>query len=415
MNFNTPRQMKALVGFAGFGGPEIALREADIQTIGIENDSDSAEVNRVNGGDVIVTDILDVDPAGFIGWLLFHFSPPCPMFSVARNSKAKQSMIARIADLARYQGVINGENEQDIKLARKICGFIRACRPRFFTLENVWGYRKSLSWHIIQYTLLEEGYGVGAWNLNSADYGVAQSRRRMIVIARRDSRQPTKPWPTHAKKPDMFTKPWRGWHEAIEDLIPSLPKSQFAPWQMDRIPKELKTMLIMTGNTNLLGQGERSSPKGADQPADTVTANNNQTGVKTLIINSQNSNSNTGKLTIREADDPMFAVTTMTKSSPLKAFIVGGRYQTPADGSERTVQNRSPDRPIWTIRASEHLDTRAYLAEGRVVAMTPRALARFQDFPDWFMLPESRGLACRGIGNALPPGMYRAILRSLDL
>ena len=520
-------ELRALVGCAGFGGVEIALREFGVETTGIEIDNAIAEVNRYNGGHCLTADLLDVDvdPADYVGWWLYHFSPPCPRFSLARNSKAVQSLRDQVLDLARHQRVINGETEQDIRLARKICEFIRVGRPEYFTLENVWGYRKSLSWHLIQYTLLEEGYGIDAWHLNAADYGVPQSRKRMIVIARRDGRQPAKPWPTHAKRPDMFTKPWWGWYSAIEDLIPSLPESQFAPWQMDRLPDELKTFLMMIGNTNrngfdnkpgrgcltqnepantvtsklggampkaflipvqkhstslgvdspaptitaahksqehrallvpgdntsnntvresdepmvtiqsrtpgrcphrafILGQGSRSELKEGDEPTDTVTANGNQSGVKAVIIDSANSSSGS----IRSGDELFFTVTTNAKTAPSKAFVVGGRYQTPSNGKSRTVQNRGADCPIWTICAIEHMDTRA-LVNGYVVSMTPRALARFQDFPDWFVLPGEAGLddnlvlllhwrsdrelACYGVGNALPPGMYRAVLRSL--
>ena len=39
--------MKALIGFAGFGGVDIALREAGFQTLGIEIDAAIAEVNRL--------------------------------------------------------------------------------------------------------------------------------------------------------------------------------------------------------------------------------------------------------------------------------------------------------------------------------------------------------------------------------
>jgi DNA (cytosine-5)-methyltransferase 1 len=392
--------MKALIGFAGFGGPDIALREAGIETTGIENDYAIAEVNRVNGGNVIVADILSIDPADFIGWLLYHFSPPCPSFSVASQSS---------------------ETNLDISLARKICEFIRVGRPKFFTLENVWLYRKSLSWLLIWYTLLEEGYGVDAWNLNAADYGVPQSRRRMIVIGRRDGRRPGKPWPTHSKTPDMFTKPWRGWYGAIEDLIPGLPETQFAPWQMDRIPEEMKTYLFN------LGQGHRSQAKSGNVSADTITANNNQAGIKAFIADSGNTN---GGVTTISPDEPIFTITTMEKIAPLKAFIVGGQYQTPKNGSPRVVQNRDINSPIWTICANDNLDTRAQVV-GKVVLLTPRCLARFQDFPDSYVLPgdpgldenivllldsrSDRKLACRGIGNALPPGLYRSVLRSLDL
>ena len=49
----------------------------------------------------------------------------------------------------------------------------------------------------------------------------------------------------------------------------------------------------------------------------------------------------------------------------------------------------------------------------RVVKMTPRALARFQSFPDWYKLPEKISLACKIIGNACPPLMYEVVARSL--
>jgi len=332
--------MKALVGFAGFGGVDIALKSFGFDVIGVEIDDAIAAVNRSNGGHCLTADLLDINPADYIGWLLFHFSPPCPNFSVAKVGGA--------------------ETEADLTLARKICEFIRVGRPEYLTLENVWMYRKSLGWMLIWYTLLEEGYGVDAWNLNAADYGVPQSRRRMIVIARRDGRRPTKPFPTHSKKPDMFTRPWRNWHEAIEDLLPTLPETQFAAWQMDQMPDEQMTYLCTTGNTVcaspdggipkafLLGQGSRSSIKNCSQPSDTITANNNQTGVKVFVMASAN-------------------------RRPIRVGYPGAK----------------------------------------VVSMSTRCLARFQDFPDSFQLPSNRALACRGIGNALPPSLYRAVLKSL--
>lgn len=65
--------------------------------------------------------------------------------------------------------------------------------------------------------------------MNSADYGVAQTRRRLIIRATLNGLLPPLPTPT----------PWVGWYEAIEDLIPSLPPSQFAQWQLDRLPAGL--------------------------------------------------------------------------------------------------------------------------------------------------------------------------------
>lgn len=383
---------KAFVGFAGFGGFSLALREAGFDTIEIELNPLIAEVNRANGGHIITGDILDIAPADYAGYCVAQFSPPCTRISGA-NAKASEAEI-------------------DLMLARKICEFIRIARPKYFILENVTQYRRSLSWLLIWYTLLEYGYGVDAWNLNSADYGVPQSRRRMIVIARRDGRQPAKPWPTHSKQGDMFTRPWVGWNEAIEDIIPDLPRGEFAPWQERGLPERYKTFII--------GNGSRSKPKFTDQPADTITANRNQLRLKAFIVDGANGRGDGQRgPTVRAGDQPMFAVTAsaLDHNAPPKAFIVGGQYQTPNNDQPRTVQNRDQTKPIWTIRVNEHLDTRAYIAEegGYVVIMNIRCLARFQGFPDWFQFPADRKLACRGNGNAVPPPLAAAIIRSLEI
>lgn len=399
---------RAFVGFAGFGLVDIALKQAGFDVVGVELIDEIAEVNRANGGNCLTADLLGIIPPAEGSYDLMHFSPPCPSFSPARSKKSKQNIYQRISDLARFQVLLNSEGEIDLQLSRKICRFIRVCKPPYFTLENVWAYRNALSFANIWYALLEGGYSVGWWHLNAADYGDPQSRRRMVLIARRDGGTPQKPWPTHSKNGDMFTGPWTGWFEAIEDLIPGLPASQFAPWQEDGMPDELKTFLMMTGNTSrngidnksgrgildkdrpantvtaglegvprtfLLGQGKRSKPKDKALPADTVTSNGNQTGVK--------------------------------------AFIVGQNYGSPnTTNGQRKLSIRDMTDPIFTIEAqSNRLNTRACLQSGHVVSMTPRCLARFQSFPDWFELPDNRALAVRGIGNAMPLGLGRAMIK----
>lgn len=390
---------RALIGFAGFGGPEIALREVGIEAVGIEVDPAIAEVNRRNGGNVIVADILDIDPADYIGGLLYHFSPPCPSFSLANHSSS--------------------ESELDIALARKIAQFIMVGQPRYFTLENVWLYRKSKSWKIILESLQGMGYGVAWWHLNAADYGVPQTRKRMIVIARRDGQRPVKPWPTHSRTGDMFTHPWRGWHETIEDLIPDLPDSQFADWQMDRIPDELKEhYLVMTSNTNRNGV-DNAKGRGwlsADRPANTVSTVSGGAMPKAFILNSQNSNRD---LTEQLDHEPTITVTASDFRRPSavpKAFMMASA-NTGSNNGKGTIRDK--DAPMFVVTANameKNSLPKAFLVEtGRVVEMTIHCLARFQDFPYWFALPEKRALACRGVGNALPPGVYRAVVKSLNL
>ena len=65
------------------------------------------------------------------------------------------------------------------------------------------------------------------------------------------------------------------------------------------------------------------------------------------------------------------------------------------------------------VSSSRAANTRAWLASGRVVKMTPRALARFQSFPDNYALPDRASLACCILGNAAPPLLMRAVVLPL--
>ncbi len=406
---------RAFVGFAGFGGVDIALRGAGYDVVGVEIDDAIAQVARDNGHNTITADILDIDPRDYTGWELMHFSPPCPSFSIANQQSS--------------------ESEYDILLAEKITQFIAIAQPRLFTLENVYQYRKSESWRRIIQVLFASGYMVDVGHLNAADYGVPQTRKRMIVRAMRNGFVPYMP-------PAM---PWVGWYEAIEDLLPTLPDSQFADWQLMRMPDELKTMLMMTSNTNklasdsvqgrgwldieqpsntvntysngsmprafLLGNGQRSAPKLAHQPADTITSNSNQMGIRATLVNGQNSSTARN----RAVDEPAMTVTALHKGFP-RAFIVDCQKSgTPdKDNGLRGLTIRESTQPMFTVTSTATKRTvRALTDVGRVVSMTPRALARFQSMPDNYILPKHNKLACKGIGNAVPPKMYEAVLRSL--
>ena len=151
--------------FTGFGGWDVGARAAGFDLAwGVEYIPEIAAVANANlGGHVRVGDILDMDPTTFEQVDALHVSPPCPNFSVAKTGR--------------------GETENDIALGRKVAEFIMVHRPRIFTLENVWGYRHSESWVIILETLNSLGYWFDMAHVNAADFGVPQTRKRMIVRA----------------------------------------------------------------------------------------------------------------------------------------------------------------------------------------------------------------------------------------
>jgi len=333
--------------FSGGEGVGVGARAAGLRHVwGVEIDDDIAQVARDNGFDVRTANIHAVDPADYEPPTVLHASPPCPNYSVAKQGRR--------------------ETNSDIALASAVAQFIRVLQPQYFTLENVYLYRKSESWDAIYRTLKFCGYHVDMQHINAANFGVPQTRKRMVVRA---SFNPVPPLPE--------PEPWIGWYEAIEDLIPTLPESQFAPWQLKGMPAELLESMLVD-SAGWVKDGVRIPVmRPADQPANTIVANHGR--------------------------------------RPMRAFLVGGQYGRPAnnDGAPRPPQMREQDKPSFTVTAVNKGDWKAWLERGRVVQMTPRALARFQSFPDSYALPGTKTLACRIVGMAVPPLLHQKLVSQL--
>lgn len=68
---------------------------------------------------------------------------------------------------------------------------IRVKKPNYIILENVRGLLTIQKGKVMEYiihSLKREGYEVAYWLLNGSDYGIAQTRRRVFIIGRRDAR-----------------------------------------------------------------------------------------------------------------------------------------------------------------------------------------------------------------------------------
>ncbi len=369
--------MKAATKFSGGGGVDLGMIAAGWEHVyGVEYDDRIAHVARDNGLNTITADILKIKPEDFPAVDWFHDSPPCPNFSTAKVGAE--------------------ETANDIALAQAICEHIIYHRPKFYTLENVYGYRKSKSWMMIADTLNRHGYQFNYWHVNFADYGVPQTRKRMIVIARRDGIMPQLPSRTHAQSPmpGFFgtLERWVSWYEAIEDLIPTLPDSRFAPWQLERLPDVLKESLMVHPNDQNQGNPVRTS----ERRSFTCRVAGGSFMPRALIMNDADS-----KNPVRSDTQPMATLVTHdTGGAMARAFIMDGQEN--SDGI--AITKRNENEPIYTVTSgtSTKRTANAYV-NGRVVKMTTRAIARFQSFPDSYQLPDNAALAVRILGNAVPP------------
>lgn len=397
---------------SGGGLADVGLKQAGLRPIwAVEYDPAIAAVYQRNHGlHVLIRSIVAVDWRWLARpWLLWA-SPPCPNFSVAKTGR--------------------GETELDLLLADAVASAIRILRPAAFVLENVRGYAVSESYRRIRAALDEGDYWSDARVVNAADLGVPQTRERLILRARNGGwMQPDRPWPRPRR--------WRGWYEAIADLVPTLPASKFADWQLKRLPAELRESVLTMGAMDApASKADRGVALAVTaEPAAAVTASATKRNPVAYIVSAQSVDG--GAPAAREGAEP--AVTAGTNAGRMRALLAPGANdwtpQSPSKpsvtvtpGSYRTrallmhptemrsEAEREASEPAFTVTTGASnrggFNPRA-AAEGRVVAMTPRCLARFQGLPDDYWLPERRALACKVIGNGVPPEVARVAAETL--
>jgi len=366
--------------FTGGGGADLGMAAAGIKILwGIDNDPQIVAVARTNGLPVQLGDIRSVSPnQQHVDFL--HASPPCPHFSTANPNR--------------------GETAQDIAIAKGVVRFVRMLSPRFFTLENVSAYRHSKSFGLIRRGLADLGYMTHAALVNFADLGVPQTRRRLILRAVRGALLPPLP----------LAAPWRGWYQAVEDLLSDLPETQFAPWQVARGVDKLvrQTCMVAQGSYDKGALGLRLGR----EPAFTITGNSNMAGLRAFLVDSGNASS----LTTRRGDEPAFAmVSSMGEHGTRpRAFVVDDQNNgAPDENGRRGLTVRQAHEPIFTVSATQTKCSLRAAVGGRVVALSPRCGARFQTIPDSYVLSGRNALDWRIIGNAVPPLAMRRICEGL--
>ena len=188
--------------FSGGGTLEagLAYQMLDKQ-FGVEYDGKIASVYADNHGDHIqVGRVEDFDISKYDDIFYLHASPVCHNFSAAKHGARELAM--------------------DIASARATAKHLETAMPQVFTVENALGYLKSQSLKIITDKLTELGYKWDVDIYNSADYGSATSRNRVILRAVKDGELPAKP-----TKQDRTNS----WDKVTRDLWDTLPKATLRP------------------------------------------------------------------------------------------------------------------------------------------------------------------------------------------
>ena len=216
--------------FSGGGGSTLGAIQAGVTPLlGIEYDKNVAELYEKNLGKVICQDIGEVSVIDCLKYvplketrrknneiLIIQTSPPCQEYSQLKLNK--------------------NPNSESAKVIWKTRKFYALFRPEYVILENVRAYLKSEVYIKFKNYLKDLGYEISFEEIvNCADYGVPQTRQRLITIFNYKNFPAVRINPTHKNDGE-----WVGWYSAIEDLIPNLREVNLTEKQINSLSLRCK-------------------------------------------------------------------------------------------------------------------------------------------------------------------------------
>ena len=227
----TEWEMTALDLFAGAGGWSTACAWMGIREDGVEIMPEAIATREAVGFTTLFNDVWDGldDPALVPHHRILIASPPCQSFSTAGKGAGRRALTdvldliatgahrdhARLRDVAAERGL-----DDRTALVLTPLAYISQFRPEFVALEQVPTVLPV--WQAYVTELEAMGYSAKAEILNAEQYGVPQTRRRAILVARRDGIEVQLPTPTHSKyysrtpeKLDVGVLPWISMAEAL--------------------------------------------------------------------------------------------------------------------------------------------------------------------------------------------------------
>jgi DNA (cytosine-5)-methyltransferase 1 len=223
--------------FSGAGGLDVGLEQAGWETVAATDfdrdcvttlsDSRAARLRIPRGhgrrylarAEIVQADIADLTaddlrPTRSKRWRpdLLAGGPPCQPWSSA--------------------GLQQGFSDPRGQLMHHFIRLVDDLRPRFVLMENVRGLVTAIgpngipgeALRLIQSSLEDIGYASSVGMLNAADFGAAQRRVRLFLVASSDHRLPQFPEPTHAdpEKSMRLNRHRRPW-VSLGDLLATLP------------------------------------------------------------------------------------------------------------------------------------------------------------------------------------------------
>ena len=369
------KKLKVIDLFCGAGGSSCGFHMAEFDIVAaIDINKKAIESHKRNFPDTIsicddiskfkpeeMEKLINEDVDVIIG------SPPCQTFSSLSQGK--------IASLGR-------DIKKDIRnyYFKSYIDYVIHFKPKVFVMENVPGFMTKYKGAIFnEFCSFFEEYNNGEYQLtykilNSEDYGVPQTRRRLFVVGYKKGYEFEWPKCTHNEEQGFVSV-----KDAIEDL-PFISDD----WRIDEMP--------YSSYTNL-------------KPYQEIMRNGKET-VKNNICRVSNDNAKEmfkhllpGQryLEIDEA--------TRSKLDFIKSFK--------SDIISTRCRRLPMDEPSWTVIAHIGMDGYEYIHPWECRTLSVREAARLQSFPDDFIFIGNMREQYVQIGNAVPPLLAYSIAKEV--
>lgn len=289
--------------------------------------------------------------------------PPCQAYSLIGRARDKNSMLT---DSRNY-------------LYKEYAKFLVEYKPKVFVFENVLGLitaKKGEFFKNMKAYFKRIGYEIDYSIQNSADYGVLQKRKRIILI---------------------------GWKKEISLEYPVFDKIE-NNWTLNEILSDLK--ILKPGEQNNVTKYKTASTSYLE----TFQLRNGVNFVTQHIARPHNN---------RDLEIYKIAIDKFNKGQKLKYPDLPKRLKT--HKNEKSFLDRFK---VVNINGHSHTMVAHIAKDGhhyiypnlkQIRSLSVREAARIQSFPDDFYFEGGRTAAFRQIGNAVPPLMAEAIAKAIKI
>ncbi|MCV7194047.1 DNA cytosine methyltransferase [Mycolicibacterium brumae] len=251
--------------FAGPGGLDVGAAWLGIPATGIESDENACSTRLNAGLGTVLGDVRNFGPDDFADATILTGGPPCQTFTVAGSGSGRRALdevVRHVHELETSQPTHRKHSDfSDDRTAlvleplRWALLAARAARPyRAIVLEQVQTVLPV--WDAYKEVLERIGYNVAVGTLRAEEYGVPQTRRRAILVARLGDQKALLPEPTHT---------------AFRKGAPQQEALDLQPWVS--MGKALRTGSAFTvvSNYGSGGDPKKRGERHSAEPAATVT------------------------------------------------------------------------------------------------------------------------------------------------